>query len=239
MILPWLTFISIVSLMIAAGCAICITIDLIHHPQKMSIMNVVWPVTALYLGPAAIWLYFHYGRLSSKDARTIGDSEAAEREKDPVRAIELRTGKPFWVITAIGVTHCGAGCTLGDIIAETTIFVTGFMLWKSQLGTYLIGDYILAYLLGIFFQYMSIAPMRGISGIRGIWAAVKADTLSLTAFEVGLFLWMWGMDSVFRHSLTPNEPLYWFSMQIGMAIGFCTAYPMNWWLIQSRVKEAM
>jgi hypothetical protein len=27
-------------------------------------------------------------------------------------------GKPFWAGTAVSTTHCGAGCVLGDVIAE-------------------------------------------------------------------------------------------------------------------------
>lgn len=68
----------------------------------------------------------------------------------------------------------------------------------------------------------------------------QADTLSLTAFEVGLFGWMALMQLVLFHpSLEPNEPAYWFMMQIGMLIGFATSYPMNWWLIRRGIKEAM
>ena len=33
--------------------------------------------------------------------------------------------KPFWQTTFVGVTHCGAGCTLGDIIAESKTVQTG------------------------------------------------------------------------------------------------------------------
>jgi hypothetical protein len=33
--------------------------------------------------------------------------------------------KPGWATTAVGVSHCGAGCTLGDIIAEFAIFGLG------------------------------------------------------------------------------------------------------------------
>jgi hypothetical protein len=43
-----LTLISWASLVIAFICAIVIAIDEIRHPQKMWIMNAVWPVTALY-----------------------------------------------------------------------------------------------------------------------------------------------------------------------------------------------
>jgi hypothetical protein len=31
----------------------------------------------------------------------------------------------------------------------------------------------------------------------------------------------------------------WFLMQIGMIVGFVTAYPMNWRLIRNGTKEAM
>jgi hypothetical protein len=64
----------------------------------------------------------------------------------------------------------------------------------------------MAYLLEIAFQYFTIAPIRGLSGFPGIWAAIKADTLSLTAFEVGLFACMWGMHQSFTPELKPNQP---------------------------------
>jgi FtsH-binding integral membrane protein len=39
--------------------------------------------------------------------------------------------------------------------------------------------------------------------------------------------------------LMPNQPLYWFMMQIGMVFGFFTSYPMNRLLIKWDTKEAM
>ena len=33
--------------------------------QHMAVMNVVWPVTALYAGPLALWGYFTVGRLAT------------------------------------------------------------------------------------------------------------------------------------------------------------------------------
>jgi Domain of unknown function (DUF4396) len=32
---------------------------------------------------------------------------------------------------------------------------------------------------------------------------------------------------------------FWFMMQIAMICGFLTAYPVNWWLIQTGIKEKM
>jgi len=80
-------------------------------------------------------------------------------------------------------------------------------------------------------------------GVRdGIVTAAKADILSLTAFELGLFGWMALMALVFfpaPHHLYPNSPIYWLGMQVGMVIGFGTAWPANVWLIRKGIKEAM
>ncbi|HMF28822.1 MAG TPA: DUF4396 domain-containing protein [Candidatus Cybelea sp.] len=184
-------------------------------------MNVVWPVTALYMGPLAICAY-----------RTMGDTG------------KTAGSRPFWQKTFVGTTHCGSGCTLGDIIAEFWVFYGGLAFFGASavgvFGTYLVMSYALAYVLGIAFQYFNIAPMRGVWGMPSLWAAIKADTLSLTAFEVGLFGWMALMHFViFQPRLEPNQAAYWFMMQIGMCIGFLTSYPMNWWLVKVGIKEAM
>jgi hypothetical protein len=198
-------------------CAVVIAVDLLRRPQKMWIMNVVWPVTALYLGPLALWSYWVMGRAGGGH----GD------------------GKPFWQQTAVGVTHCGAGCTLGDIAGEWLVFGVGWTLFGAALYPDYIVDFGFAYVLGIVFQYFAIAPMRGLRLWDGIAAAVKADTISLVAFEIGLFAWM----ALCHFVLFPEQDAaswnYWFMMAIGMIIGFFTSYPANWWLIRNGLKEPM
>ncbi|HEX4807482.1 MAG TPA: DUF4396 domain-containing protein [Bryobacteraceae bacterium] len=190
-----------------------ITIDVINHPQKMKVMNVVWPITALYFGPLTLWSYYSFSR---------GQED-----------------KPYWRKVWDGVTHCGAGCTLGDLIAEWCVFLAGFTILGSKLLTDYLLDFCAAYVLGIAFQYFAIAPMRNISGWPAIKAALKADTISLTAFEIGLFAVMYWMHWHFHPHLTPTQPEYWFLMQIGMIVGFFTSFPANWWLIRKGWKEAM
>ena len=87
-------------------------------------------------------------------------------------------------------SHCGAGCTLGDVIAEFTIAGLGLTVLGSPLYTAFAGDLLLAWLLGIAFQYFAIKPMRNLSPSQGLIAAVKADTLSILTFEIGLYAWM-------------------------------------------------
>lgn len=226
---PWLTALAWAALAVAFACAAWILLDIYGrgYRQHMKVMEAVWPVTALYFGPAAVAAYRAWGR-----PQTMRWQNA---HGDP-------PGKPGYAVTATGVSHCGAGCTLGDIIAEFAVFGLGATVAGLTLGAEYIGDYIAAIALGIAFQYFAIAPMRGLSLRKGLIEAVKADVASLTAFEIGLFGWMALMFFVFfpaPHHLTPASPVYWFLMQIGMIAGFFTAWPVNTWLIRSGIKEAM
>lgn len=173
-----------------------------------------------------MWAYRHFGRPNSP-RWTARHGEPGDR--------------PGWVPVALGVSHCGAGCTLGDIVAEFTVFASGWTLAGEALYAEYVGDYLLAVLLGVAFQYFAIAPMRKLSFGKGMIEAVKADILSLTAFEVGLFGWMALMRFVFfaAHPLHPDSTTYWFLMQIGMVLGFVTAWPANVWLIRRKIKEPM
>jgi hypothetical protein len=226
----WLVALAWAALALAALCALDILVD-VHvrrRRQRMAVMEAVWPVTALYFGPVASVAYRRWGRPNSpRWLREQGLDEAPDR--------------PFWTKVAVGVSHCGAGCTLGDIVAEWVVFALGLRIAGMALIPEYIGDYVLALALGIAFQYFAIAPMRGLGLRKGIAAAAKADVISLSAFEVGLFGWMALMTFVLFPGphLAPNSPVYWLGMQIGMVLGFATAWPVNVWLIRSGIKEPM
>jgi hypothetical protein len=133
----WLEILAIISLVTACVCSIVVILDLVSgHPQHMWIMNLVWPVTALYFGPLALLAYFSWGRLSTKEAVMQAKRAGAE---DPAKK------KPFWQKCAIGASHCGSGCTLGDIVAEWVLFASPLFLFGHKIfGTWLI-DYVLAF----------------------------------------------------------------------------------------------
>ncbi len=229
MVPTWLTVISWVALGVAFVCAGIILSDIFGrgYRQHMWIMEVVWPITALYFGPLALWGYYRWGRPKSE--------KWMEEHGNPPE-------KSFAASTAVGVSHCGAGCTLGDIIGSpTVVFLLGWKLFGLFLYAKYVLNYILAYILGIGFQYFSIKPMKELSTRQGLLAAIKADTLSLTAFQVGLYGWMAIMQLVLfpGEKLHPDQAAYWFLMQIGMILGFFTSYPVNWWLIKRGIKEPM
>lgn len=227
----WLYSVSIVALVVAGLCAALITLDILTgHPQHMWIMNLVWPITALWAGPIALWGYFKLGRLSTHKAMW------AARDRG-----EEAPGKkaPFSVSIALGTTHCGAGCSLGDIIAEWFVFFFPLTLLGQKVFATWTLDYVLAFLFGIAFQYFTIKPMKKLSVGKGLMTALKADALSLTAWQLGMYGWMAVVIFVVFGEIPKTNPTFWFMMQIAMLAGFLTSYPANWWLLKKGIKERM
>lgn len=240
----WLHVLSIVALALGFACTLLIAIDLTRHPQHMGIMNAVWPMVALFAGPIALWGYFTYGRLAAHEKAKA----AMEKNETPPH----KRLTPFPVMVGKGAAHCGAGCTLGDIVAEWLVFIVpaiavalGYKsIFPDKIFAVWIVDYIFAYAFGIVFQYFTIAPMRGLGFWQGIVAAIKADTLSLTAWQLGMYGYMalahfYFFGVLIGTKLEVNSVEFWFMMQIAMLCGFVTAYPVNWWLIRAGLKEKM
>jgi hypothetical protein len=228
----WLQILAIASLVTAACCSAAIVIDIARgHRQQMWIMNAVWPATALWAGPIGLWAYFRLGRLSTR--RSVAQARA-RGEQNPGKR------KPFPQVVAVAASHCGAGCTLGDIAGEWTHFAAPLTIaGVATFGAWVI-DYAFAFTFGIAFQYFTIAPMRNLPPGKGLVQALKADTLSLTAWQVGMYGWMAIMRfAVFGQQIAKTNPAFWFLMQIGMACGFLTSYPVNWLLVRKGVKEKM
>jgi hypothetical protein len=265
-------------------------------------------ITALYLGPAGVWLYWRYGR--PKVSSEMGEEHREYKPEDQAQSPEFHEHKhqgnnhgnedvekkraiatehmpdppmlhhqqsdvkheshphghtmnhdnahmeklpsaaevhmhhhskqtvPFYVSVLIGVTHCGAGCVLGDIVGEWIVYSTNVSISSRSLYPEFLIDYALALLFGIAFQYFSIAPMSGDWGVRSVIRAAKADVLSLTAFELGLFGWMAIYQvGIWDWRLGMVNTVYWWMMQVGMCLGFVTSFPMNWYLVKWGIKE--
>ena len=244
MIPCWLHDLSIVYLLAGILSSLIIALDLVRRPQHMWIMNVVWPVTALFGTVGVIWQYFRFGQLSSKDR-----VEAALQRGEKMPSMILT---PFPIIVANGALHCGSGCAIGDIIAEWLAFTIPAIavafgwhtIFSEKMFAVWVLDFILAYIFGIVFQYFTIAPMRDLSLGKGIIQAIKADTLSLSAWQIGMygfmaFAYFSIFDTLIGKQLEVNSVEFWFMMQIAMLCGFATAYPVNWWLIKTGIKEKM
>jgi len=150
----------------------------------------------------------------------------------------MMNDRPMFATITVAVCHCGAGCLLGDVVGEWLIYGTNASINGRTLWPEFLIDYAFALLFGIIFQYFSIAPMSGEYGPKTLWRAFKADVLSLTFFEIGLFSWMALFQiAIWDWKLEMNNVVYWWMMQVGMFLGHWTAFPINWWLISSGIKE--
>jgi hypothetical protein len=228
--------------------ALVIVVDelLLGHRQQMWIMNLVHPITALYWGPVWLVAYFRHGRKSSKKlmhveaerlARAGVDVDELRRKGQSTDERELRR----WHV-ANASSHCGAGCTLGDIAGEWIVFALGpLLIAGATVWPEIILDFALAWLFGIAFQYFTIVPMReNVGRLEGLWLAIRADTLSILAFQAGLFAWMiLSAKVIWQPPLPIDSSAHWSMMQVGMILGFFSAYPVNRWLIRKGWKEKM
>lgn len=234
-----LTIVAWVSIGLAVACAVVIAVDEVRDPQTMGVMNVVWPVTALYFSVFALWAYVVIGRRSS--LAHLSRDETAAKMGHPDSGMDM-DAPPTLAQVAVGTSHCGAGCVIADVACEFWIAAAGITLLGSALWASFGIDFVAAWTVGIGFQYWAIKPMRKELSVGGaIWAAIKADTLSITAFQVGMYAWMALVYFKLFHAphLTAFDPRYWLMMQLAMMCGFATSFPMNRVLIGMGLKEKM
>lgn len=151
-------------------------------------------------------------------------------------------GRPRWQSVVLSTLHCGAGCTLADIVGEWFLFFVPVAIGGSILAGTWVVDYLLALAFGIGFQYAAIRDMeRTLPRGEAIRRAAKDDILSLTAWQAGMYGWM----AVAIFALNGGEAMprtsfvFWFTMQIAMACGFLVALPVNILLIRAGIKKGM
>ena len=228
----WFEVLAWVALAVGFASALVIVTDIfvLGNRQHMAIMNLAFPLTALYMGPIALWAYFARGRRMSRKRMDMHAPAMDEEARDSMWQVSLSD------------SHCGAGCVLGDIGGEWIVWATGWIIGSTAaLGPEYILDLALAWAFGILFQYFVIAPARNQVGqLAPLRDAIKSDTLSVLGFEVGLFGWMAVSDFVLWEPPLPiDSSSHWFMMQVGMMLGFVTSWPVNRWLLRRGIKEPM
>lgn len=219
-----LNSIAIVNIALSVVLALWALVDVNRHPPLMKVMRWVWPLTFLWGGIFALAIYLGFGRTPAGGAR--------EEEKHPL-----------WQSVALGVTHCGAGCSLADMLVEVGMFVFGLgfvVLGHKVFGNWIV-DYVFALIFGVIFQYAAKVAMSDDPKPTIWWQAFKTDFWSLTFWQIGMYGWM--AISIFvlfdASRMQPDHWAFWLMMQVAMVAGFITAYPINWVLISKGIKERM
>ena len=242
---------SISSFFVCAGIiiAIALSFSLYRHRQSMKIMNVVWILTGLWAHYFALFAYYTFGirwgsiieKPASDQDMNMGMSMKMPMDMPMGMPMDMDEERPHWQSVALSALHCGAGCALADLVGEWFTFFVPIQIGGSLIAGSWVLDFVLALIFGIFFQFAAIREMETISFGKAIFRAFKADFLSLTAWQVGMYGWM----AIVYFVIFKDAPLektswtFWFMMQIAMLFGFFCAYPMNALLIRLGIKRGM
>ncbi|MFI5925522.1 DUF4396 domain-containing protein [Micromonospora sp. NPDC051543] len=215
----WLWTLSWISLAVGGVSFVIVLVDtyLYGHRQPARVMEIVWLVTVLYVGPAAVRLYWNWGR---PEALTPSP----------------RTDRPHRGIIVTQVSRCGAHCALGFVVAEVALY--GFDLPRSALWIGYSGDYLMAVTIAVLFRLVE-GPRRSLAEVwRALATVVKVELVTITAFEAALFVWLTlAHHMVFPEPpLRPDSPTFWFAGQIGLVAGFITAWPAASWQVARRLS---
>lgn len=233
-----------------------ILLDIKKHPQKeMPIMNYVWPINGLWGSIFVLWAYFTIGKHRKMDMSgmkmdmdmKMDDMGNMKMDKDchmDMSDMKMEKEMPneysaFWQGVIADTLHCGAGCSLADLVGPWIFLIIPFTLFGQLTYGEWVVDFILALVIGATFQYGAISPMLNKKG-KDVWLkALKIDFLSLTAWQIGMYGWMGFATFYLFGRFTPFDMEFWFMMQIAMCCGFITSYPMNWILVKLGIKMGM
>ena len=119
--------------------------------------------------------------------------------------------------------HCLTGCAIGEVLG---------MILSTWWGWGSLASIVLAVVLAFFFGYSlaSLPLLRSGMSVRQIApVAFASDTASITTMEIIDNLFILIIPGAISAGL--GDPLFWWSLAVGLLIAGIVAYPVNRWLI--------
>jgi hypothetical protein len=119
--------------------------------------------------------------------------------------------------------HCLTGCAIGEVLG---------MVLATWWGWGDVGSIVLAVVLAFFFGYglTSLPLLRAGMSVREVAPlAFASDTASITTMEIVDNLFILIVPGAISAGL--GDPLFWWSLAIGLLIAGVVAYPVNRWLV--------
>jgi hypothetical protein len=119
--------------------------------------------------------------------------------------------------------HCLTGCAIGEVLGMVLATWGG---WGD------VTSIVLAVVLAFFFGYglTSLPLLRAGMSVREVAPlAFASDTASITTMEIVDNLFILIVPGAISAGL--GDPLFWWSLAIGLLIAGVVAYPVNRWLV--------
>ena len=211
MLLEWIAL----GLGACCGFALLFDIALRGHHQRAAAMDLVWPLTALYLGPLAAWLYARHVRPTT--------TRWMDGHRDEASHQEVARGSSA-AVERVGA--CGAGCLLGTLAGAGLVQLRSpapvLPLEPEQAVSLLalaIADLALADSLGLAFQRLSSAERDA-----------RPSPASVAIFQVSVLSCVVFNRVVLRDSPQPPPAIgLWLTIQVGLAVGFMVCWSADGW----------
>jgi hypothetical protein len=183
------------------------------HRQSSPAMGVIWPLTAIYAGPLALWMYYRWGRQST--AQRQQKTQAPPPGPHATAAVQCLPGA-----AASFVAHL----LVMPLVMWTGVTIAGRSIWPMIL---LIVVFALPLLTAFEYQSLQSAPPQ--PRHRRLLTAAVISTLAIIAFDLGMGAAMLLVG--FKLNYAPTSIAFWLVMWGGMLLGGITAYPvMSWWV---------
>lgn len=208
----WVTPLATVFLVAAVLTALAVAFDIYGrgNRQRVAVLEPVWVISALWLGPFALPLYARFGRPSSP-AQQVGTGQAGLRQPVSPTAAAATTG---------GLAG-GAASLIGHLIGVPLVIVAGWTLLGVDMFAMIAVIAVLAVAMLAAFE-LAVARHSG-RRVR-VGAAAVAALVTVVAFDLGMGGWMLVLH--YGELMPPLSSVnFVFLMQIGIVLGFLTGLP--------------
>lgn len=129
--------------------------------------------------------------------------------------------------------HCLAGDATGIILSAAIVYHFGF-----PNGIDLIIEYSSAFVVGLFvFQALMMIRMYEGDYLKAVRKTFFAETVSMNMVMVGMIPVMVILMHYLPEGDNPWGPNFWFIMGMATVVGGLTAYPINYWLVDKKLKH--
>ena len=130
-------------------------------------------------------------------------------------------------------------CVAGDGIGILTGAVIAALLLLSPFADFLL-EYVLGLLFGWgIFQALFMRAVIGGSYALSLRSTFIPELTSMNCLMAGMMVvTMIGKTNV-PGGTNPSSPAFWFIMSMGLLVGLCATYPMNYWLVSRKLKHGM
>ncbi|MDZ7278819.1 DUF4396 domain-containing protein [Pantoea eucrina] len=215
-------------LAVGACTALMISKDLFHHRQPIAIMNLIWPLTGLYL-PFVGWLAWWYlGRVPSHQTKLT------------MFIAQKKYAKTRWHPLFISTSLSAAACIFGGMMTIPIITLLNLYVFNPAYWVQETIFVVTSLLVGLIFQYLALRQDEEISFWARLLLAFKTEAFPLLIYQSGIFIFMaLALKFVLNHQLNPMQVTFWFMLQLALMIGFIFCWPANHFLIKRGLRVAI